>query len=227
MKYSKIWLIALILLSVLSGCIQPTGNASIAGLYTCEQGEVVSNTRLCPENQKEIIQEITRYQCEDGSVVDDISICSIPKPTLKYQCSDGNIMDTPDECPKLPFENVKERLNTELNKKIDVGDFAISVVDISKTDNFDGKDATGIFINIGISIENIGNEPNYLIGSYFTLIDDRGRKFEPVITHKPYSKIQPGLSAIGDIVFDVPDDLKKATFKIEDVEILVFDPREI
>jgi hypothetical protein len=72
---------------------------------------------------------------------------------------------------------------------------------------FETKRALGVYVRVVIRMENIGKEAHALGSNRFTLVDDRGRKFQ-VYVYVPEigSRINPGLAATGALWFDVPPD---------------------
>jgi Domain of unknown function (DUF4352) len=85
-----------------------------------------------------------------------------------------------------------------------------------------GKEASGVFLVVGVTVENTGDRASYLTASMVTLVDDRGREFVPDVGAGVYLKgqglafdqLNPGLVKKGVLVFDVPKDIRVARVRI-------------
>lgn len=96
-----------------------------------------------------------------------------------------------------------------------VGERAYTITNVktasSVGDEYTKKDATGIFVIVSMTIENIGKESGTMSSSDVKIIDSQGRTFESDtnawITLKDnilIKQIQPGLPVKGETIFDVP-----------------------
>lgn len=107
-----------------------------------------------------------------------------------------------------------------LNEEITIGDFKYTLHGVkSKTQVGESimgvEEADGIFLIADVTVENIGNEPEYFQDNIF-IVDSQGREFEEDIDAKMYygydnlfsgmDKLQPGLPKRAEIIFDVPKD---------------------
>ncbi len=79
------------------------------------------------------------------------------------------------------------------------------------TDMF-GDEAQGQFCKLNITVENVGNEAQYMFADSQLLFDDQGREFSPDTSAMIYleesselwmSEINPGNSVTGEILYDV------------------------
>lgn len=81
---------------------------------------------------------------------------------------------------------------------------------------FMNKKTEGMFVKIYLKILNNAKETKEIFTPRFTLMDDKGRKFERLSDDMFYvadalefgKALQPGLSASGAIVFEIPTDVK-------------------
>ncbi len=78
-----------------------------------------------------------------------------------------------------------------------------------------GAEAQGQFCKVNVTVENIGNEAQYMFADSQVLIDDQGREFSPDTGSMIYleessdlwaSEINPGNSVTGDLLYDVSTD---------------------
>lgn len=116
-------------------------------------------------------------------------------------------------------EQQNEPQTYKFGDKITIGDFAY-IFHSYQTQSYIGSEyfgeqADGIFLVFDVTIENIAKESKTLWGSYVTVVDDQGRKFEHDTTAEIYldgsfsfEQMQPGLPKRGKIVFDVPQEIK-------------------
>lgn len=87
-----------------------------------------------------------------------------------------------------------------------------------------GKKAQGQFILVSVTVKNIGNEAQSLLGDYQYLFDKQGNRFsadtEAAIyvenSQTLYEEINPGNSLKGTIIFDVPKNVAPAKLELHD-----------
>jgi hypothetical protein len=118
-----------------------------------------------------------------------------------------------------------------LNETVQDGDLAFTVLAVNKSktlgNSFSQKTAQGMFYVVTIKIENKGNKTMTFDASMAKVKDDQGREFERSVdgqTAKGLSQgqvdlflqqIQPSLSVTGDLVFDLPDNLKNPVLNLK------------
>lgn len=111
-----------------------------------------------------------------------------------------------------------------LNETVQDGDLAFTVTNVETVETlgnqFTKKDAQGIFYVVTLKIENKGNKTATFDSSMAKVTDDQGREFERSIEGQTakgmaqgnvdlfLQQIQPSLSVTGDLVFDLPADMK-------------------
>jgi hypothetical protein len=91
-------------------------------------------------------------------------------------------------------------------------------------DEFFGKKAQGQFLLVHVKVENIGDEAQTFFGDNFTALDADDREFSADTEAAIYleesnsfiNEINPGNTAEGIVVFDVPKDTKIATLELHD-----------
>jgi len=79
---------------------------------------------------------------------------------------------------------------------------------------FGVENAQGIFLIVDLTLENIGNEAEYVNDELY-IIDSQNREFESDYEYSLYvdnylssiDKVNPGLSETGQLVFDIPVDI--------------------
>lgn len=103
----------------------------------------------------------------------------------------------------------------KVGDKVVVGDRAYTITDVrtasSVGDDFTKKEATGVYVIVTMSIENIGKESATMGTSDVKIIDSEGRTFESdtnawiaIKNNILLKQIQPGLPVVGETIFDVP-----------------------
>jgi hypothetical protein len=91
-------------------------------------------------------------------------------------------------------------------------------------DEFFGKKAQGQFLLLHVKVENIGDEAQTFFGENFTALDADDREFSADTEAAIYldesnsfiNEINPGNTAEGIVVFDVPKDTKITTLELHD-----------
>ena len=91
-------------------------------------------------------------------------------------------------------------------------------------DSMLGKKAQGQFVLVSITVANIGDEPQTLVGDAQKLFDTQGRKFsvdtEAAVyladSNSIFEEINPGNSVKGTLLFDIPDGVKPARLELHD-----------
>ena len=82
---------------------------------------------------------------------------------------------------------------------------------------FLGAKASGTYLVLSVTIENIAKESKTLLGNNIVVIDSEGRQFSHDMTAEIYlsnnqqfnfQQMQPGLPRTGKIVFDVPKNIR-------------------
>ncbi len=112
----------------------------------------------------------------------------------------------------------------KINETVQDKDLAFTVLGVEKTKTlgnyYTQQTAQGIFHIVTVKIENKGNKTLSFDSSMAKIKDDQGREFERSIDGQTakgltqgkvdlfLQQIQPGLSVTGDIVFDLPDNIK-------------------
>lgn len=100
--------------------------------------------------------------------------------------------------------------------------FTVTNVETAETlgNQFTKRDAQGMFYIVTLKIENKGNKTATFDSSMAKVVDDKGREFERSIEGQTakgmdqgkvdlfLQQVQPSLSAAGDLVFDLPADIK-------------------
>lgn len=96
MKSKKIYTISCAVALICSACSSPTSDAL---------DSVTDSTSPITETP-DVISEVTKIQCSDGSIVDDINLCKATTGALNVldtiktlQCSDGSIANDLSTCP--------------------------------------------------------------------------------------------------------------------------------
>lgn len=103
----------------------------------------------------------------------------------------------------------------KVGDKVVVGDRAYTITDVktasSVGDDFTKKEATGVYVIVTMTIENIGKESATMGTSDVKIIDSEGRTFESdtnawiaLKNNILLKQIQPGLPVTGETIFDVP-----------------------
>lgn len=111
-----------------------------------------------------------------------------------------------------------------LNEEVKDGDLAFTVTNVTTAEtlgnSFTQKNAQGMFYVVTLKIENIGNKTTTFDSSMGKVTDDQDREFERSIEGQTakglaqgnvdlfLQQIQPSLSVTGDMVFDLPADIK-------------------
>lgn len=114
-----------------------------------------------------------------------------------------------------------------LNETAQDGDLAFTVTNVTTAsslgNSFTQKNAQGMFYVVTLKIENKGNKTATFDSSMAKVTDDQGREFERSVEGQTakgmaqgnvdlfLQQIQPSLSATGDLVFDLPADIKNPT----------------
>lgn len=118
-----------------------------------------------------------------------------------------------------------------LNETVQDSDLAFTVLAVNKSktlgNSFTQKTAQGMFYVVTVKIENKGNKTMTFDASMAKVKDDQGREFERSVdgqTAKGLSQgqvdlflqqIQPSLSVTGDLVFDLPENLKNPILNLK------------
>lgn len=118
-----------------------------------------------------------------------------------------------------------------LNETVQDGDLAFTVTSVEKVktlgNQYSKKSAQGTFYVIAMKVENKGKKTATFDSSMAKVKDAEGREFERSIdgqTAKSMSEgktdmflqqIQPSLSVLGDLVFDLPEGMKSPTILLK------------
>ena len=181
MKKSIFIIFALIGIIFFSGCTSPTGKAT--GYSSCDS--------CCPAGEKSNIKEITKYQCADGSVVDDINLCSshqcpaCPEDTTSYAKCDGCC--PPCEKETVKEESVIETVRINLGQEIQQDDLILVFTDmrigyeeIREPLIYDEPDPNYKYVIINLTIKNNGIKETRSPTMYNEmLLVDKGYLYEP------------------------------------------------
>ncbi|MFI5932415.1 DUF4352 domain-containing protein [Actinoplanes sp. NPDC051494] len=107
-------------------------------------------------------------------------------------------------------------------------EFTVSTMDCSKSQvggSYLNKKAQGKFCQINVKVKNIGKEAQYFDGSSQKAFDRDGTEFSNDGTAEIYAnedsatflnEINPGNSAKGKLIFDVPDSTKLTSIELHD-----------
>jgi hypothetical protein len=135
-----------------------------------------------------------------------------------------------------PNNEAKSGSNSEetthgLNETVQDGDLTFTVSNVTTAETlgnqFTSKDAQGTFYIVTLKIENKGNKTATFDSSMAKVLDDQGREFERSIEGQTakgmaqgnvdlfLQQIQPSLSATGDLVFDLPADIKNPVLVVK------------
>jgi len=111
-----------------------------------------------------------------------------------------------------------------LNEVVQDGDLAFTATNVTTAstlgNSFTEKNAQGMFYVVTLKIENKGNKTATFDSSMAKVTDDQGREFERSIEGQTakgmaqgnvdlfLQQIQPSLAVTGDLVFDLPADIK-------------------
>lgn len=102
-----------------------------------------------------------------------------------------------------------------LGDKFVLENFAYTFTNLEKTsfvgNEYFGDEANGEFLIFDVSVENVGNEADYINNEIY-LIDNQGREFEQdddawiyLDDNLIFEELNPGLTKKGQIIFDVPE----------------------
>jgi len=103
----------------------------------------------------------------------------------------------------------------KVGDRVVVGERAYTITDVrtasSVGDDFTKQTATGIFVIVTMTVENIGKESATMSSGDVKIIDSEGRTFESdteawtaLKENILLKQIQPGLPVMGQTIFDVP-----------------------
>jgi hypothetical protein len=120
---------------------------------------------------------------------------------------------TSEVAPEAASEPTAETY--KVGDKVVVGDRAYTITDVrtasSVGDDFTKQTASGIFVIVTMTVENIGKESSTMSSSDAKIIDSEGRTFESdteawsaLKENILLKQIQPGLPVTGQTIFDVP-----------------------
>lgn len=124
-------------------------------------------------------------------------------------------------------EQTEEQTTYQVGDRVTVGDRAYTITTVKTTssvgDNeYTKKEATGIYVLVTMTIENIGKESSTMSSNDVKIIDSEGRTFESdtqawaaLEDNILLKQIQPGLPVTGETVFDVPKGID-ATLQVTD-----------
>ena len=117
----------------------------------------------------------------------------------------------------------------EIGDKVRDGKFEFTVTKVKPGvatvgDSMLGKKAQGQFVLVSITVANIGDEPQTLVGDAQKLFDTQGRKFsvdtEAAVyladSNSIFEEINPGNLVKGTLLFDIPDGVKPARLELHD-----------
>lgn len=118
-----------------------------------------------------------------------------------------------------------------LNEVVQDGDLAFSVSNVTTAkslgNSYTLKNAQGMFYVVTLKLENKGNKTVTFDSSMAKVTDEQGREFERSIEGQTakgmaqgnvdlfLQQIQPSLSVTGDIVFDLPADVKNPVLVVK------------
>jgi hypothetical protein len=125
-------------------------------------------------------------------------------------------------------ETVKEY---GLNEVVQDGDLAFTVTNVTTAkslgNSYTLKNAQGMFYVVTLKLENKGNKTATFDSSMAKVTDEQGREFERSIEGQTakgmaqgnvdlfLQQIQPSLSVTGDVVFDLPADVKNPVLVVK------------
>jgi hypothetical protein len=136
---------------------------------------------------------------------------------------------TPSATAPAPAEPSKApQPATGIGKPFRDGKFQFTVTKIKAGvrnvgNDFLGKSAQGQYIQISLTVENIGDKPQSLVGDAQKLYDIQGREFSADTEAGIYAdsksfveEINPGNSVRGVLLFDIPKGAKPARLELHD-----------
>lgn len=115
-----------------------------------------------------------------------------------------------------------------LNTPVTVGDFEFTATGASDIGTTIGEaplsqDAQGTYIQVDLSVKNVGKKGEMFFSTYVKLIDANGNEYDADTMASIYlkseswaSNINPGNTATGPIVFDVPAGTVAVSIKVTD-----------
>jgi hypothetical protein len=136
------------------------------------------------------------------------------------------------KAPKRPAAGAPAKASAAgpgLGDKVRDGKFEFTVTKVkpgvaSVGDSAFGKKAQGQFVLVSVTVANIGDEPQTLVGDAQKLFDTQGREFsvdtEAAVylsdSNSIFEEINPGNSVKGTLMFDIPDGVKPARLELHD-----------
>ncbi len=119
-----------------------------------------------------------------------------------------------------------------LNQTVKEGDLGFTVLAVNKQKTLGGaytqKTAQGTYYVVTLKLDNTGKKTATFDSSMAKITDDQGREFDRSIDGQTalgmsngkvdlfLQQIQPGLSYTGDLVFDLPDQVKNPVLVVKD-----------
>jgi hypothetical protein len=117
-----------------------------------------------------------------------------------------------------------------LNTPVTVGSFEFTATGVKDAGNTIGSSplsqtAQGTFIQVDLSIKNVGNSGTTFLSNYVKLVDNTGKTYDADPTATLYASpdqsawvaaINPGNSITGPVLFDVPVGITAASIQVSD-----------
>lgn len=182
------------------------------------QSEIDDKAKKCPKCQADQRNWFAKHKILTGILV--VILISI-FANMGGKGGSNNGTTSNSNSTNTTKENKTETV-AKINDTVTANDLAFTVTGItsSKTlgSSYTKKTAQGTFNVVTLSIKNVGKETATIDSSMIKIIDGQGRKFDRSIDGQTakgldqghvdlfLQQVQPSLSVVGDIVFDLPDD---------------------
>jgi hypothetical protein len=156
----------------------------------------------------------------EGTVTTQPETSASAEPTQAPGVAPGKVASAPAKVPAA---------GPGLGDKVRDGKFEFTVTKVrpgvaSVGDSTFGKKAQGQFVLVSVTVSNIGEEPQTLVGDAQKLFDTQGREFsvdtEAAIylaeSNSIFEEINPGNSVKGTLLYDIPDGVKPVKLELHD-----------
>ncbi len=130
--------------------------------------------------------------------------------------------------PSDPFESTEELVSKNMSEAIETTDFTVTVNSTREANTLDndygaGKKASenAKFVFVSMKIVNTSKSEVYVDSNMFSLKDDQDRTYESDFSYYgdkslSYQSIAAGLTASGELAFEVPNDAASYSIEIHD-----------
>jgi len=151
--------------------------------------------------------------------------CSGSNSNQATTSQDGNT-NTTTQASDPEQASTPASVTYKVGDRVTVGDRAYTISNVKTTafvgDEYTKKTATGIYVLVTMTIENIGKESATMSPTDIKIVDSQGRTFESdtnawatLKDNILLKQIQPGLPVNGETIFDVPKGID-ATLQVTD-----------